>query len=238
MKEGETVKLDAGMLRSLEFREVNVTEAFTLADAEGTYFRASLQDRGDKSGRALVYERMPRAPESLAHITLFCAVLARQRMIAVCQKATELGVGRIVPVLSAHSVQPKDLEHEKPWAWKGQCIKAARQCRRASVPEVTDAMELRHAVESPLWRDASARFALDDRSPVERDPFPPSDSTPRACEIALAVGPEGGWSDPERELLGRAGAVVLALGGRVLRAETAVFAGLSIVQHRIGDLRA
>jgi 16S rRNA (uracil1498-N3)-methyltransferase len=237
LREGESIKLDAGLLRSLALREVNVSEAFTLADSAGVYFRASLQDRGETSGRALVYERMPRSPEPLAQVTLVCAVLARQRMIAVCQKATELGVARIVPVLSAHSVQRGGIEHEKPWAWKGQCVKAARQCRRSSVPEVTDVLELRAALEGPLWREASARFALDDRSPVESDPFPPAEAPPRACEIALAVGPEGGWSDPERDLLARAGAVVLALGGRVLRAETAVFAGLAIVQHRVGDLR-
>lgn len=238
LTEGESLKLDAGMLRSLDAREVNVSEAFTVQDADGTFFRASLQERDDKSGRALVYERMPRSPESPAQITLVCAVLARQRMITVCQKATELGVSRIVPVLSAHSVQRDGLDHEKPWSWKGQCIKGARQCRRASLPELTDVMPLRQALSAEFWTSAAAKFALDDRSPIDRDPFPPASDAPATNEVVIAVGPEGGWSDDERAQLGRAGATVLALGGRVLRAETAVFAGLAVVQHRLGDLRA
>ncbi len=238
LSEGQAVKLDAGMLRSLDVREINTSEAFTLMDSAGAFFRASLQERDDKSGRALVYEKMPRSPESPTNITLVCAVLARQRMITVCQKATELGVTRIVPVLSAHSVQRDGLDHEKPWSWKGQCIKGARQCRRGSLPELTDVMPLRAALAEEFWTTASERFALDDRSPIEHDPFPPAERGPTSADVVLAVGPEGGWSDDERAQLGRAGATVLALGGRVLRAETAVFAGLAIVQHRLGDLRA
>lgn len=238
LNEGAQIKLDAGILRSIDAREVNVSEAFTVMDASGAFFRASLQERDDKSGRALVYERMPRSPESPATITLVCAVLARQRMITVCQKATELGVARIVPVLSAHSVQRDGLDHEKPWSWKGQCIKGARQCRRSSLPELLEVMPLRAALAAEFWTSATDRFALDDRSPIESDPFPPASDAPSERSVIVAVGPEGGWSDEERAQLGRAGATVLALGGRVLRAETAVFAGIAVVQHRLGDLRA
>jgi 16S rRNA (uracil1498-N3)-methyltransferase len=56
--------------------------------------------------------------------------------------------------------------------------------------------------------------------------------------VCLAVGPEGGWSDTERELLRRSGALPLALGGRVLRAETAVIAGIFLAQYVLGDLGA
>jgi 16S rRNA (uracil1498-N3)-methyltransferase len=236
--EGQTFKLDAGMLRSLDAREVNVTEAFTLCDANATYFRASLKARDDKSGIALAYERMPRSPESPLVLTLVCAVLARQRMITVCQKATELGVSRIAPVITDHSVQPDGLEHEKPWAWRGQCVKAARQCRRGSLPELLEVQPLSSVLSSSLWTNADHRFALDDRSPIDHDPFGPVDAITTQREAALVVGPEGGFSDHERAALSKAGAVVLALGGRVLRAETAALVGVALVQHRLGDLRA
>lgn len=235
---GAELKVDAGMLRSLDAREINVSEAFTIADPTGTFFRASLKLRDEKSGRAVVYEKMPRSPESPAHITLVCPVLGRQRMLTVCQKATELGVARIVPVLSDHSVQRDGLDHEKPWAWKGQCLKAARQCRRGSLPELTEVISFEAALVAPFWTEASRRFALDDRSPIETDPFPASDAAVEASDVVLVVGPEGGFSDPERARLDEHKAVVLALGGRVLRAETAVFVGLTVLQHRLGDLRA
>jgi 16S rRNA (uracil1498-N3)-methyltransferase len=186
----------------------------------------------------VVYEKMPRSPESPAHITLVCPVLGRQRMLTVCQKATELGVARIVPVVSDHSVQRDGIEHEKPWAWKGQCIKAARQCRRGSLPELTEVISFNEALAAPFWSEASQRFALDDRSPIDHDPFAPTNEPPTPSDIVLVVGPEGGFSDPERARLDEHHAIVLALGGRVLRAETAVYVGLTVLQHRMGDLRA
>lgn len=228
----ETVALDATAAAQLAFREVNPKEAFTLVDATGAFFRASLKGLGASGGEALVYEAMRGSPESPASITLVCAVLARQRMITVVQKAAELGCARIAPVLSDHAVKKVDLDKEKPWAWPGQAIKGARQCRRATVPEVLDPAPLAAALGAPWWRAARARFTLDDRAPEGVDPF----AGPRGGELVLAIGPEGGWSDAERGRLAEAGAIPVALGARVLRAETAVFAGLAVLQHRLGDL--
>jgi 16S rRNA (uracil1498-N3)-methyltransferase len=235
---GQDLVLDASAMNALAFRGVNVKEAFTLQDSEGAFFRASLKSTdGKTSGRAVAYEKMRGSPESPAHITLVCAVLARQRMIFVTQKATELGVVRVVPVLTDKSVQPRDLDHEKPWAWPGQALKGAKQCRRASVPEVLPAEPLAKALDAPFFRDADARFLLDDVSGSSGSSGDPLANASAANRVVLAVGPEGGWSDRERALLVERGAVPLALGTRVLRAETAVLAGLAVVQHRLGDLR-
>lgn len=235
IRNGEELALDAATMKALAFRGVNVKEAFTIVDADGVFWRASLKAGSDAGGRAVAYERMHGSTESPAAITLVCAVLARQRMIFVAQKASELGVVRIVPVLSDKSVQPKDLEHEKPWAWRGQALKGAKQCRRASVPVVLEPMPLAKALDAPFWRQADHRLVLDDVAGA--DPLPKTDDASKERAIVLAVGPEGGWSDRERALLAERGALSLALGTRVLRAETAVLAGLSIVQHRFGDLR-
>ncbi|MDP3276916.1 MAG: RsmE family RNA methyltransferase [Deltaproteobacteria bacterium] len=236
LREGELCKLDAGILKSLDLREIKVKEAFTARDSAGVFWRLSLQERGERAGTAVAYERMPRSPESPMGLTLVCPVLGRQRMLVVCQKATELGVSKIIPVISDHSVQRGGLEHEKPWAWKGQCLKAARQCRRSSVPELTEVRELREVLESAHVREAQQRYALDDRTPIAHDPL---GELGLVCSdhVVLVVGPEGGFSDNERALLAAQGCTVLALGGRVLRAETAVLVGLTVLQHRLGDLR-
>lgn len=232
---GESFTLDAGLLRSLRFREINVREAFTIVDAAGTFFRASLQAASDTTGSALIYEQMASSTESPARITLMCAVLARQKMLVVVQKATELGSVRVVPVFSDHSVVAAELQKEKPWAWQGQALKASRQCRRASVPEVRETVPLKRALESSFWTDAAGRFFLDDdiRS-GESASLTASTSSP--SDYVLAVGPEGGWSAAERDLFRAHGATPLCFGSRILRAETAVFAGLSVLQHRLGDL--
>ena len=200
-----------------------------------SYFRASVLSLSPERALAAIYERMPSSPESDARITLVCAVLARQRMLMVAQKATELGVARIIPVFSAHSVGPDGLAHEKAHAWPGQTLRAARQCRRASIPEMRNAMPLERVFEDAAWKDAAFRYALDDRATIEAAPWPVREPG-KTIEVVFAVGPEGGWSDAERALLERNGARPLRLGGRVLRAETAVLVGLTVLQHALGDL--
>jgi len=235
---GETFELDAAGARALSLREVNPKEAFTLRDAEGTFFRASLTARGPTGGQAVVYEKMPASPESPARITLVCAVLARQRMMLVVQKATELGVVRIVPTLTERSVPADGLPHEKAHAWPGQVVRAVRQCRRASVPVVDRAETLAAVLASAAWRDASVRYYLDDRAAKNtgRVTLPAPRDASGTSNIALATGPEGGFTDTERRMLEDTHGVALRLGARVLRAETAVIVGLTLVQHRLGDL--
>jgi 16S rRNA (uracil1498-N3)-methyltransferase len=87
--------------------------------------------------------------------------------------------------------------------------------------------------EDPAWKDADVRYALDDRAGASSPPLRPAG---KAVDIAFAVGPEGGWSDAERAALEVHGARPLRLGGRVLRAETAVIVGLTVLQYAFGDL--
>ena len=225
-----TIELDAQEIAALRFRQVNVSEAFTLQGPDGRSFRASLKSLGARSSEALIYEEMAQSPESPLSLTLVCAVLARQRMLLVIPKATELGVTRILPVISEHSIQESGLEHEKAGAWPNAAIRAARQCRRSSVPELRKTEPLASVLKSEQWNGAEARFYLDDRAPE-------STRLERGLRsVCLAVGPEGGWSDAEREQLRQAGARPLVLGGRILRAETAAITGVFLVQHALGDL--
>lgn len=229
----ERVTLDAAATAGLHFRKVNVKEAFTLVDAAGRYYRASLEALSATSATALPYEAMPAAPESPAHVTLVCAVLQRQRMLWVAQKAAELGAARVQPVFTLKSVQADGLAHEKAHAWQGQALKGARQCRRASVPEVTKTVALDTVLASDAWRAATLRVFLDDRSEERAATTLAPHADP---DVMLVIGPEGGFAHVERARLVAAGAKPLRLGGRVLRAETAVVVGLVVVQHHLGDL--
>src|SRR5688572_7491137 len=166
---GQQIVFGAAQAAQLRLREVRPKEAFTLVDQEGRFFRASLSALEAEGGSALIYEEMPASPESPAEITLLCAVLGRQRMLTVVQKATELGVVRVVPVLSDHSVPAEGLEHEKAHAWPKQALRAARQCRRASLPDVRAATPLRAALDDPSFAEADLRLVLDDRA---REPLP------------------------------------------------------------------
>ncbi len=224
----EPFRIERALAKRLERREVNPKEAFTIRDASGGYFRASLKELNADGGLALPYERMERSPEPTIEITLACSVLARQRMIFVMQKATELGVTRIVPLLTDHSVPREGLEHERANAWPAQVIRAARQCRRGSLPEVLPPTTLDSFLASPAFAFADVCVMLDDRSA----PTPAPGEPPR--RIVLIVGPEGGFSDAERARLATKSSPWV-LGGRILRAETAVIVGLTAVQMTWGD---
>ena len=233
----DKIPLDRRHVSALNARGIKVKEAFTIVDKAGNFFRASLKGMDKHGGKALVYEQMAGSTESLADITLLCAVLNRQRMLFVVQKATELGVSRIVPVISERSVQPDGLDHQKAHAWPNQALRAARQCRRASLPEMHMALPLGKALDQPYFKDASLQVYLDDRASEHNALAETVAAADRAARsIAFAVGPEGGWSDAERLLLQGRGSRPLRLGGRVLRAETAVLVGLTLLQHAYGDM--
>jgi 16S rRNA (uracil1498-N3)-methyltransferase len=223
-------RFDRGLAKRLRRREVNATEAFTVRDGSGSYFRVGATEYDGKGGRAVAYERMSRSPEPTVDLTLACAVLARQRMHLVVQKATELGVRRIVPLLTEHSVPPDALEREQAHAWPGHITRAARQCRRSSLPHLLAPSSLDGFLASPLFAATDLRLFLDDRSDAAPAPAEP----PR--RIILLIGPEGGFSDAERHRLA-AHARPWKLGGRVLRAETAALVGLTAVHVAWGDFR-
>ena len=224
----EPFRIDRGLVQRLRRREVNAKEAFTIRDGSGVYFRASLKECDDHGGMALPYERMERSPEPTIDITLACAVLARQRMHFVVQKATELGVGRVVPLLTDHSVPLEGLAQEQAHAWAGHIARAVKQCRRASLPGLLSPMALDLFLASTVFTAADRCLFLDDRSEAA-----PLDAG-AAQRIVLLAGPEGGFSDAERaKLAGKAWPWVL--GGRILRAETAVVVGLTAVQLKWGD---
>ena len=223
-------RFDRGLAKRLRMREVNAKEAFTIRDGAGGWFRASLKEYDGKGGVAVPYERMSRSPEATIDLTLACAILARQRMHWVVQKATELGVRRIVPLLTDHSVPPDGIEQEQAHAWAGHVARAARQCRRSSLPHLLAPATLDAFLASPLLASADLRLYLDDRSDSAGAPAPAK--PPR--QIVLLVGPEGGFSDAERHRLAGS-ARPWALGGRVLRAETAALVGLTAVHVTWGD---
>ena len=221
---------DARLAARLIRRDVNAKEAFTVKDGAGVFYRASVKELSAAGGLAIPYERCALSPEPTIELTLACAVLARQRMLFVAQKATELGVTRIVPLMTEHSVPPQDLEHEKAHAWPGQIIRAAKQCRRSSLPELRPPTKFDEFLASPLLAEAELSLCLDNVGGQAA----PAGGSPR--RIVLLVGPEGGFSADERKKL-EGKALSWELGGRVLRAETAVLVGLAAVHLSWGDFK-
>jgi 16S rRNA (uracil1498-N3)-methyltransferase len=237
---GFKVSLSAGCMAALAAREVNVKEAFTVCDAAGAWYRASLTEASMRGGEALIYESLPSSPESPIELVVLVSILGRQRMLLVAQKLAELGAATLLPVFTEHSVQRGPaLEKEKPWAWQGQGIKGSRQCRRGSLLWVAPPAPLLETLRT-VTRDAALVLSLDDRATVAWQGLTVtkqvSDATTRP-RVVLVCGPEGGFSDRERPLLDQHHATRVRVGPRVLRAETAVIVGATLAQHLLGDMR-
>ncbi len=161
-------------------------------------------------------------------VSLLLAVFKFDRMEWALEKAVELGAGRIVPVVArrtdAHLASAAGKRVER---WRRIAREAAQQSRRAGPPEIDAPRDLNDALsaESGL-RIVLAESERDQRlSDVLRE-------NADASEIALAIGPEGGWTAEELKLFGKNGWVAASLGPAILRAETAAIAALAVVMTR------
>lgn len=192
-------------------------------------WRARLAPDGRKNG-ALFPETQTRLQEATADLHLLFAPLKHARLDYMAQKAVEMGVCRLAPVLTRRTqVARVNLER-----LRANAIEAAEQCGVLAVPEIAPEAPLAAALAG-LAPERLLIFC-DEDAPVA-DAVAALDSVgPRGRPLALLIGPEGGFDPAERAaLLARAPALRLSLGPRILRADTAAVAALALVQARLGD---
>ena len=164
-------------------------------------------------------EEIPAQPTAI-QLTLLLAIFKFDRMEWAIEKCTELGVTRIVPVVArrtdSHLVAAAAKRVER---WRRIAVQASEQSRRASPPEIADPVKLQEGMVLPaglkiVLSEAEEQAQLRDIQP--------------AGEVLLAVGPEGGWTEDELELLQKNGWLSASLGPTILRAETAAIAATAI----------
>jgi 16S rRNA (uracil1498-N3)-methyltransferase len=167
-------------------------------------------------------------------VILAQAILKGDRMDWVIQKATELGVASLVPIISERVIARPRIERQglQQERWQRIAFEAAQQAERWDVPEVQAPIEFMPWLCSV---PATVKLILSERSDggsLDTVSWP-KDADSR---VLLLIGPEGGWSAPERDLAHASGFISVSLGARILRAETAAVAALAIIQSRLGEL--
>ena len=230
---GAEVPLDAERTRYLSrVLRLRAGDEVRVFDGSGREFQATLSSVG-KSGAVLALgEASHPVRESSLKIHLVQGVSRGERMDFVMQKATELGVKRITPVLTEHGVVKLDAKRaEKRRAhWQKVAASASEQCGRVRLPLVDAPTPLKTwfgqpppSVDTELILKPGAECSLSDiQTPVTK--------------VCVLVGPEGGFSDSEYEDAAIVGFQPVSLGPRVLRTETAAVAALALLQSRWGDL--
>jgi 16S rRNA (uracil1498-N3)-methyltransferase len=226
-------------------------DVLTLFDGRGGEYGARLAGFRKDAVQVDVQEHRAVERESALDLTLAQGISRGERMDWVMQKATELGVRRIVPVFTERSVVKLDdrQSEKKLQHWRGIAIAACEQCGRNRVPEVTAPQSFFDAIRAdylgpstaPAALDAAPATGADASADVTRLLLSPQASLrardlPRPSRVVLLIGPEGGLADNEEELAIKAGFKPVQLGPRILRTETAAIAALAALQHDFGDL--
>ncbi|HLH93145.1 MAG TPA: 16S rRNA (uracil(1498)-N(3))-methyltransferase [Xanthobacteraceae bacterium] len=159
------------------------------------------------------------------------APLKRARLDYMVQKAVEMGVARLAPVLTRHT-QAERVNAER---MRANAIEAAEQCGVLRLPEIAPPIALGDALAA--LAPGRVLIFCDEDAPIA-DPVAALAAVAGASALAVLVGPEGGFAEEERAmLLARHNIVRLALGPRILRADTAAVAALALVQAVLGDWR-
>jgi 16S rRNA (uracil1498-N3)-methyltransferase len=202
----------------------------------------ALLNGSSKRSATLVVEQPTRPQTAATDLHYLFAPLKRARLDYVVQKAVELGVSCLQPVTTRHT----QADRVNVARMRANAIEAAEQCGILNLPEVHEPVGLAAALDR---LQASRLLVFCDEDAPITDPAAALAGTksgikseaasgPDAPALAVLIGPEGGFSDDERALiLQRAATVRLALGPRILRADTAAVAALTLVQTVLGDWR-
>ena len=202
---------------------VEAGQRFEISDNQNVYL-AEVESARKNSVDFAVLERLEFTGPAV-RMTLFASLIRFERFELLIEKATELGVEAIAPVVAARSEKGLDRASAQRIArWNRIAREASEQSRRARLPVIESRLGLSAALAHPC----SYRYVLEEtEAPAILSTLPAIRTSQDS--IALLVGPEGGWTDRERSLIAAARWQPVSLGPAILKTETAALAGLAIL---------
>ncbi len=224
--EGDAIRIDGGQAHYLiSVMRMKAGDLIKLLDDQTGEWLAVVSNIA-KRDLMLVVQAQLRAREDVPDLWLLAAPIKKARMDMLVEKACELGAARFQPVFTRRTIGDRlNLDRVRM-----QMIEAAEQCGRTALPEVTEPVKLPALMKG--WPAERILFFADEQGGV---PFAEAIKA-HPGPAAILIGPEGGFDDEERTLiLGLPQAVGISLGPRILRAETAAIAALSVWMAQAGD---
>ncbi len=198
-------------------------QRYEITDSQTAWLAEIAEARGDRVVFRVI-EPAP-SPEVPVRVTLSAALIKFDRLEWMIEKVTELGVEQIVPFEAARSEKGMASAAPKRAArWQRIARESSQQSRRLRAPEIGPAVSFKSALAEP----ADYRYFLDEAGTVPLIRMLPA-SRLRFASVGLLTGPEGGWTENERELAVAAGWQAVSLGPQILRAETAAIAATAIL---------
>jgi 16S rRNA (uracil1498-N3)-methyltransferase len=227
LSNGASIELDAGQANYLgNVMRLGVGAELLLFDGQSGEWLARIAEAAKKR-MTLAVERRIREPETIPDVWLAFAPVKRAQTDWLVEKATELGAARLLPVMTQRTV-PERVKLERLQAI---AIEAAEQCGRTRLPDIAEPLPLKSVLDRC---DPERRIYFADEGGGE-----PAANTFAPGSALVLIGPEGGFTDEERQLIRAApNTVAISLGPRILRAETAALAALAAYMAVAGDWRS
>lgn len=223
---GEDVKHIKKVLRLREGEKIEV------CDGCGEDFECKIESLSDDVVRAEIIKRYPNTAEAPIEIRVYQGMPKNDKMDYIVRKCVELGVCRIVPVITKRAVSiPRDAE-KKTARWQRIADEAAKQCGRGVLPRVENTISFSDAIKA--MSDENAVSIMPYECEKEGSLSALLKSTDKK-KINVFIGPEGGFDESEAEKARAAGIATVTLGPRILRTETAPLAVCSAIMYELGD---
>jgi 16S rRNA (uracil1498-N3)-methyltransferase len=195
-------------------------------DGNGVEYECEVARVHKDAAELQVIARLSNEIESPLELTLGQALIKGDKFDWVVQKATELGVTRIVPLVTEHSefrkAEGRELRLQR---WRRIALEATKQCSRRKLIELAEIATFAQFCAA----ETGVKLIFSERGGSRLA------DVPRANSVTLAIGPEGGWSERELALAEAQGFLPMQLGNRILRTETAAVAAVTLAQYVFGD---
>lgn len=181
---------------------------------------------------ALILDKQKFAREPEARVTLFQGIPKQSKMETIIQKSVELGMFSLTPVFMERTVVvDKGNFSKKQQRWQRIAAESVKQCRRGIIPEIKDPLKLPNVIQALSAFDLVLFPYENETGRTIKDSLRSQEKRPK--DIALIIGPEGGFSQQEAEMLKQAGADRVSLGKTILRTETAGPAALAMIMYEL-----
>ena len=235
-QKGNQVIIDGDQAHHIErVLRLKPGDFITIFDGTGLEYRAILQGRVDGALVAQIQDSFSKENEPLTHITLVQSIAKGDKMDAVVQKATEIGVNTIIPCLTEHTVvRLQGKADQKVQRWQIIAREACKQCQRNLIPEIRPVVELKNILPVIPSQSTVLLYEKADKNGLKE--FLKNHRHFKGQEVYIIVGPEGGFAQQEIEAAQSYSIPIVSLGSRILRTETAGIVATSIILYEFDDL--
>lgn len=228
--EGEDVKHIYKVLRLVPGDTISIN------NCEGEEFLGLIEDVNKKQVVVKLIEKMDLNNESPIEVYLFQGLPKSSKMDLIVQKATELGVKEVTPIVTERVVVKNELgEFKKVDRWNRIALEACKQCKRSVIPKVNTPMDFQQLLDILIEMDLVV-VPYENETGYGIKKIVNSTNKSNIRKVAVIIGPEGGFEEEEIERLKEVNAHIVTLGPRIFRTETAGFVSVSLLMYELGDL--